>query len=429
METPQTHYDDEIDLREIVRTILAKWRWIAIATVLSAAVALGVSLLLPKKYQASAYVALTKPDVVFRFDPRITTEVETPAGKGIPDLALSGDVLQVVLDSSAAATLDPEEQFVDVFQERVNATLTDTILELSVEDNDPERAASLANTWAEAVAQKLNIIYAPTSRAQDLFESQAEAAQEQWEVAQQALVDFQKANPERILKQQLLVQEQALATYLYADQAIGLVLQDAFTLLVRLEGREIYAETDFQDDLTALLLTMQSLVSTYSSVPSIVTPATPLDLQIQVQGTSLLSASVDDQARYIEELADSLNTQRLTLKDEAVKLQDLIYDLQGQMEQAEGERVRLEMERNLAQEAFQTLARKAQELSLSAQDQDTVARIASRPVIPSEKVGPRVSLNTAMATMLGFVISLFAVFFYDWWKVDPELSEIDNLSV
>ena len=131
METPQTHYDDEIDLREIVRVILAKWRWIAAATIISAAVALGVSLLLPKKYQASAYVALTKPDVVFRFDPRITTEVETPAGKGIPDLALSGDVLQIVLDSSAAATLDPAKKFVDVFREKVKVILSDTLGHLS----------------------------------------------------------------------------------------------------------------------------------------------------------------------------------------------------------------------------------------------------------------------------------------------------------
>lgn len=416
METPQNYYNDEVDLREIIRVLLARWRWIAAFTVLSAAVALGVSLLLPKKYQASAYVALTKPDVVFRFDPRITTEVETPAGKGIPDLALSGDVLQVVLDSSAAATLDQEKQFVDVFRERVNATLTDTILELSVEDSNPERAASLANAWAEAVAQRLNIIYAPTSRTQDFFEIQTEEALDQWEVAQKAFVDFQKGNPERILRQQLLVQAQALATYLGADQVIGLVLQDAFTLMVRLEGREANAETDFQDDLTALLLTMQSLVSTSSSVPSNVTPGTPLDLQIQVQGTTLLNASVDDQVQYIEALVDSLNTQRLALKDEAVKQQDLIYDLQGQLEQAEGERVRLEMERNLAQEAFQTLARKAQELSLSAQDLETVTRVASQAAIPSEAFSPRTAIITVMAFMLGFILSVFGIFFFEWWR-------------
>ena len=418
METPQTHYDDEIDLREIVRVILAKWRWIAAATIISAAVALGVSLLLPKKYQASAYVALTKPDVVFRFDPRITTEVETPAGKGIPDLALSGDVLQAVLDSSAAKTLEPEKQFVDVLRERVNVTLSDTVLELSVEDSNPKRAASLTNTWAEAVAQRLNTIYAPTSRAQDLFEGQAEEAQERWEAVQQTLVDYQKVNPERILNQQLLVQEQALATYLHADQSIGLVLQDASTLIMRLERRDVQAETDFQDDLTALLLTMQSLVSTSSSVHSIVAPVTPLDLQIQVQGTSLSNASVDDQVRYIEALVDSLNTQRLALKDEAVKLQDLIYDLQGQLEQAGGERVRLEMERNIAQETFQALARKAQELSLSAQDQETVARVASQAAVPTEKVSPRIILNTALVGVLGFIFSSIAIILFEWWLAD-----------
>ena len=413
MATSETQINDEIDLREIVRVMLAKWYWIAAATIISAAVALGVSLLLPKKYQASAYVALTKPDVVFRFDPRITTEMETPAGKGIPDLAISGDVLQVVLDSSAAATLDPDKKFVDVFREQLNVTLSDTVLKLSVGDSDPERTASLANAWAEAVAQRLSTIYTPTSRTQGFFESQTKEALDQWEAAQQSFVDFQKVNPERILRQQRLVQEQALATYLHADQVIGLVLQDASTLTMRLEGREVHAETDFHDDLTALLLTMQSLVSTSNSVQSIVTP---VDLQIQVQGTSLSNASVDDQVRYIEALVDSLNTQRLDLKNEAAKLQDSIYDLQGQLEQAEAERVRLEMERNIAQETFQALARKVQELSLSAQDQETVARVASRAMLPTEPVGPRTKFNIALGGTLGLLLGLVLVFVREWWQ-------------
>ena len=153
-------------------------------------------------------------------------------------------------------------------------------------------------------------------------------------------------------------------------------------------------------------------------MPSIFNPATPLDLQIQVQGTSLFNMSVEDQARYIEALVDSLRSQRIFLKEEADKLQDGIHDLQGQLEQAKGERIRLEQERDLANEAYQSLARKSQEVRLVAQDQETVARVASQAAVPTEKVSPRIMLNTALVGVLGFIFSSIAIILFEWWRAD-----------
>lgn len=423
-------FEDEIDLREILRVILAKWHWIAAATVLSSAVALGVSLLLPKQYQASAYVALTKPDVVFRFDPRITTQVEAPGGRGVQSLALGDEVLREVLEDTAAATLDPEELFVDTFRERVDAALTDTVLKLSLEDNDPERAASLTNAWAKSVVRLLNAIYAPTSGALDLFESQAEEALAGWEAAQQALIDFQSTNKERILRQRLVARERVLASYLEAHRMLGLVLLDAQALQVRLAVRGS-APSDLRDDLTMLLLATRSLVSTVSSPPSIVEPSveggivilpdtivSPLDLQIQLQGDLLFGESAEEQVNFLEALIESLEDQRVALEEEAATLQFGIYELQAQLAQAEEDRIRLEQERDLSREAYQTLARKAQETKLVAQDQENIALIASRAIVPSQPKGPRIKLNTVIAGIAGLMVGICWTLIYKWWRRD-----------
>ena len=421
METPQTYYDDEIDLREIVRAILAKWRWIAAATIISAAVALGVSLLLPKKYQASAYVALTKPDVVFRFDPRITTEVETPAGAGIPELALSDDVIQQTLDILVVGAVGLEEEPDEAHPEKVEVALTGTILQLLVEDNEPEMASSFANSWAETVVNRLNTIYAPSSRSQELFEDQADEALMQWEAAQQALIDFQLTNPELALSKHLIDQEQELMGYLEAHRSLGLVLQDAKALVSRLREVEDAEKADLRDELATLLLTIRSLSSTtvfpstnvYSGVEVI---SSPVEVQIQAQDGPLLNLSVDEHVGYLERLIVSIEAQRVELDELVDQQESEIYVYQSQLAEAFEGRSRLEQERDLALEAYQALARKTQELSLTPQDQDVVAKVASRALLPTNPVEPRVKFNTIIGGTLGGMFGLVLVFILAWWR-------------
>lgn len=416
------YYDDEINLREMLSRLLQHWWWIVIGMILAAGIALVLSLWQPKTYKASAYVALTKSDVNFQFDPRIRTVVEIPTGTGIQHIAVSDEVMQAVMESQAAATIDPDKKVVDQFRDRFSSTLTDTLLNLSVIDTDPGRAALLANSWADILTQRLNMIYAPTSLAQDQYETQRNDALGQWEAAQQALVEFQKGNPERILNHKLAAEEEILATYSRASLATGIALQDASILKARLESRESDIASNLNNDLVVLLLTVQSLISNSGEDSS----GPLIDLQVQLPGASLLSLHKEDQALYLAELIDSLRSQEIFLSSAADNVQDRIYDLQEKLARALEDRSQLELERNLAQEAYQAIARKTAELQFSSSDQDTVARVASSAVTPSEIVSPRVSLNIAIAIMLGFVLSLFAVLFYDWWKVDEKILEGDN---
>lgn len=404
----QSDYEDEIDLREILQLIIRRWRWIAATVLLSAAVALGISLLLPKQFTASAAVSLTKPDVVFRFDPRITTEVEAPGGRGIPQLALGDGALQQVLDSPAGETMKPEDRQVDKFREELAANLSDTVLVLTVEDGDAARVAELANVWAEAVAGLLNDLYAPSFRSLELIESQTEVALGRWKSSEQALIKFQAANPEQILEERLAAQKSALASYLDAHRALGLVLLDAGAVQARLEARSPGASADLQDDLAILLITALSVGP--------VSGSTPLELQVVAQDISLLDESVEQQALYLGDLMVSLEQQRVGLEMEALGLEGEIYALQGRLAQSQEERGRLEQDRDLALEAYQALARKAQETRFVVQDEETVARVASQASVPSEPLGPRGGIIAAIAAAFGLVFGVFWAIASDWWR-------------
>ena len=83
--------EDEIDLRAYIGILLKNKYWIAGLTVLAAAVAFGVSALLPATYRSTALVTVTKPSYDVRFDSRLVARIDDqPSDKVYPALAIAG---------------------------------------------------------------------------------------------------------------------------------------------------------------------------------------------------------------------------------------------------------------------------------------------------------------------------------------------------
>lgn len=400
--------EEGINFYKLVKIIFARWRWILLSTISVSLVILVISFLLPERFRATASLILTEPDVIFRFDPRITTEVEAPGGKGVRELALSDEVLQRILDQDIASDLEVEERVVDVFRKNLEVALSDNVLHLTVEDDDPILSAGLVNTWSEEYARFLNNLYVPSSRSQGTFEAQAAEALDNWRSAQQDLIDFQSTNPEQILNSRLSTKNESLFSFLKRERVLGFVLQDAQTILTRLLASESDQKLAFQEVLALQLLTASSLRSTQE--------IGPIEVQIQSHGNSPPSEEVSAQILYIEEFISSIQEEREVVIDEASKIEVDIYELQGQLATAQEERIRLEKERDLEREAFEALARKAQEEDLTSQDQGKVVRIASLATVPSEKVGPKKLLNTALGAVVGASLGIVIILLVEWWR-------------
>ena len=86
---PSSDYDDEIDLRAIFQTLWKARVAILIVTLAAALVAFAVSAwLLPKQYQAVAYVTVSQPAVKYLSGPEgLAALPAAPDIKALPELA------------------------------------------------------------------------------------------------------------------------------------------------------------------------------------------------------------------------------------------------------------------------------------------------------------------------------------------------------
>jgi len=120
-------YNDEIDLREIVATLLHHWKTILIVTIFSAALAVGSSLIQTPVYQAVVAIKLPQAPLI----PRETVYWLTEEA-----------IQQKVAEELAAGPLNIPP--VAVTKDR-----SDPILyTLSVESDDSSQVAKIANSWA-----------------------------------------------------------------------------------------------------------------------------------------------------------------------------------------------------------------------------------------------------------------------------------------
>lgn len=400
--------EEEIDLREYVEVLLRHWKWIAALTLVAAAAAFVVSLLLPPTYEATALVVITKPRYVMRFDERFETvnDIQQPY-KAYPTLAKSDDLL---LQTIAALNPPPPEEMqkLNTFRGKVDAASGSdpSVVELRVADRDPELAARIANTWAGVFVGQVNALYVETAQDAQFFEAQLAEADLELQAAEQALIAFQRRNQASVLSAQINAMKRQLSAYLEAQNAIELVLQDAASLKARLALQESQSAPALADDLAALLLQIEAL-SLENQVP----------LQLQIGGTNPISSLTKQElTAFLDGLTATLQAQSVELEDNIAAAEPEILRLQGEIEQFNVEEDRLARARNLARDTYTTLARKVDEARIAAQNESGEVRLASAAAVPTRPVSPRKLLNTAVAGMLGLMLGVFGTFAVAWWQ-------------
>ena len=418
--TSNSTYADEIDLRQVIQILLGGWRWIAAATLVGGLAALAVSLLLPKQHQASAAIVLTKPDVVFNFDPRITTQYNVPPGEGLPELATSDGILADVIGRVEETGVEARGLSRSKLAETSRASISGSMLSLIIRDSEPQRSADLANAWAEIMADRLNQVFAPSSEDKHEYANQAKEALASWQEAQQDLVAYQSANREEVLADELSALHDELQTNLHTRWTLGYAILDSQALVGRIDGGGGDAPHSL-NDLATLMLVLQSVggasQETRASQGSTqANQSGAAQVLMQLDESSFVSRSIEEQRRFLLSLVVSMQVQRANHVSAAAVLEESIPEIQGALARAQEARHTLEAQRDLAREAYRALERKAQEARLTAQDNETVARIANRAVTPSTASSPRIMLNAAMGGMLGLVIAVIWCVGIGWWS-------------
>lgn len=404
--------EEEIDLRQYVLTLLKYWKWILGVTLGSAIVALVVSFLLPPTYKATALVAIKVPKYVMQFDPRfeVPSQFPQPAYRAYPDLALGDEVLETLF-----ARLNPRPEKVETLQDLrqmvdAKAGRDPSVVRLVVRSRDPQEAARIANLWTELFVAHANQVYGTGEKELRQLEEQLALAHAELETAETALIEFQARNQASILDAQLDSLRRQQADYLANQRAITYILQDIRALQEQLTRQPDERPASLADDLTALFLQIKAF-NAQASAP----------IQLQVSGAaSLSSKSVGETIALLDDMAQALEAKSAEVGQRIEELSPEILSLQKQLQEIYTESGRLTRQRDLANETYTALARKVEETRIAMQVPESAARLASRAAVPEEPASPRKLLNTAVAGVLGLMLSVFGAFGVKWWRSGTE---------
>jgi succinoglycan biosynthesis transport protein ExoP len=406
---PVSNYEDEIDLRAIALT-LWKARRLIISVTLTAAVAAFVFSfwILPRQYQATAYVFIGQPVVKFtksQTDSGITISPTLPDLGAVVKLAVAPELLESVLkDPAVAAAMGNEEISIsDMTGMATASAVGKDQLSLEVTDTDPQRAALLANTWAEKLTAVVNVTYGLGAMAQAL-DSQVLQSQQDYKQAQTAFEGALSKSQANAMSAQLDSKKADLGSVLGSIVRTQKVLDDLQFFEQGLSGMPGETPLSLGDGLA--LTTLRQRALTVSSD----------NYTVQVDSASFAGFSVSKALEAATQMRAGLQDQLTRLQSDQSRLEQEIPQLQTDLENTNAQVTQFALKRNQSQGLYTDLLQMQQQVATVLTQSSKVASVSVQAVPPDKKSSPKVVLNTALAGMLGLMLSVFGVLAVNWWR-------------
>jgi len=408
---PISDYDDEIDLRAIFQTLWKARRVILIVTLAAAVAAFVVSFwILPRTYQATAYMFVGQPVVEFSksaTDSGLTISPTLPDLKAVVKLATAPELLESVLkDAAVAAAIGDEEITISDMAGMLTAIdVGKDQLSLQVTDTDPQRAALLANTWAEKVAEVVNAAYGLGAVAQTL-DSQVLQSQQDYEQAQAALEEAVSKSQVNALSAQLGSKNSDLGSVLGSIVRTQKVLDDLQFFEQGLSGIPGETPLSLGDGLALTTLRQRSLTVASES------------FIVQIDSASFAGFSVSKALEAATQMRAGLQDQLTRLQSDQSRLEQEIPQLGRDLENANAQLTQFTLKRDQSQGLYTDLLQIQQQVATVLAQSSKVASVSVGAVPPEEKSSPKTVMNTALAGMLGLMLSAFGALAMNWWRND-----------
>jgi len=406
---PISDYDDEIDLRAIFQTLWKARRVILIVTLAAAVAAFVVSFwILPRTYQATAYMFVGQPVVEFSksaTDSGLTISPTLPDLKAVVKLATAPELLESVLkDAAVAAAIGDEEITISDMAGMLTAIdVGKDQLSLQVTDTDPQRAALLANTWAEKVAEVVNAAYGLGAVAQTL-DSQVLQSQQDYEQAQAALEEAVSKSQVNALSAQLGSKNSDLGSVLGSIVRTQKVLDDLQFFEQGLSGIPGETPLSLGDGLALTTLRQRSLTVASES------------FIVQIDSASFAGFSVSKALEAATQMRAGLQDQLTRLQSDQSRLEQEIPQLGRDLENANAQLTQFTLKRDQSQGLYTDLLQIQQQVATVLAQSSKVASVSVGAVPPEEKSSPKVVMNTALAGAVGLMLSAFGALAMNWWR-------------
>lgn len=393
----------EEDIKVYIEILRKRWKLVLFVVVATAVVAYIASQFIQPTYQASSLVVSVAPRDLVQFDERFQNTLSTQPIEAYLELATSDQILKEVLSETQIDGLDNVEQLRPLL--KINTASKSATLRFVARADEPDKAAQIANVWADIFVTRANEIFGDKGVDQvEFFADQLKDADRELATTEKSLIEFQSINRTQIISNTLGVYTQQQIDLLDTQQSLKMLKQDVDILYDQLVEKQDDSPVRLADQLMALSLQMKVLG---------IDPDGPL--QIQLDSTSVLTGNdTKEQVKYLDNLDQIITAKTEQVENTLEELDSTILNLQYEMQIAETENKRLLINYQIAEETYTSLARKVDEEQITSQDTTNGVRLASRAVAPQQPISPKVLANTAVAAMLGLIMGIMLAFVIEY---------------
>jgi uncharacterized protein involved in exopolysaccharide biosynthesis len=377
--------EDEIDLRDYIDVLVRRWKWIVGFTVLVVLVAGVVSFTMTPTYEATATLALT----TLPSGQTVLTTLPSAAAQltVLQSTEVAKQALQILGKTAAEENASTLARRVRV----ANAPQDKTLFRITAQADTPQKAAAIANAWAEAGLQELEQMQINALQKQiQALKASVETAQKAWQAAEEKLSAAEQTTQIEALKQELQSKQRLLETQQAAQESTRVALHQAQLLKEAVEQG--------QDAFSPEMLRVMQLVAAGSGASTIlqISDIGSLTRSQQIDRLKAVILTLQARQQVLAELIPTLTTEITTLRKQVSERQvSLLGPTQA---------------RDAAQSDYTGLLQELQRARMSLSTSGDAARLVSSATPPSSPTQPRPLQNIALAGVVGLMLGVFGAF-------------------
>lgn len=423
VETPQSEFQQEPDLRHYLNTLDRRRWWVAVVFLLVLAGTVVFTYWTPPVYRASAIVEVAGPTFVALGSPGQAPDqgpVMVPESTSVDtmvEIMRGPEVLQRAA-SVAGLVPDPGKRLSGISVQRVAAT---NLVRIDVENTDRIRAMRLADAVATATADvNLEGRRRHFTDVRKYIETQIGETTRRLHSAEEAMAQFQSKGGNVALGQTTTgdiqkiseLQTQRLALQLDIHNLEGYMRQDPASLAPAQgqEGRqasvsgatEIPIVRTLHDELAKLEVELAGLRAQFTDKYPAVREA---EARLE-QTRQLLQRENSNQMASLKAQLDALRA-----RDQV--LSDMIRQLEGEVAGVPQRQLTLEMltrEKKVEEGNYVFLAQKLQEARLAETSVGSQVQVVSAALAPARPVKPNKAMNTLFGSIMGLCLGIGIAF-------------------
>ncbi len=382
-----------------LRALQARWKRVAGVAAIAAAVALAVSLLLPKKYDATVTV-LIQPAASGGPYPATMSPVYLEYLRSY-EYFLQSDGLLAGLIGQLKLDQPPYRYTVESFRDsvlKVSLLKNTKVLKVRARFSDPQKVHQIALGLARRAAQaNTEVNLAETERAarqiaKDLEEARARAAG-----AQAALEKFRRENRSEELARQVMEQLERKVGYQGQLSELSVNLADKEARLAALSAR---------------------------------LPQEPEKYRLERGGqpNEVLNPTRQQLRQQIEPIAaevSGLRAREKALRAALTALEAPLARNQARLASVDLRRQELEQSYDLAQKLLASVTTRASDARATVATRHEELQISDPGVVPLRPSSPRILLNVLLATFLGLLAGLlYETWAWNWSQEERAMAEL-----